>query len=46
MLPGPVTSFRRLSLHDVELDSMEKGVVADRPGVGGPASKRLAIDLA
>lgn len=25
---------------------MDKGVVADRPGVGGPVPKRLAIDLA
>lgn len=36
----------QLSLHDVEPDSIDKDVVADRPGVRRPVPKRLAIDLA
>ena len=39
-------SLRRLSLHDMELDSVDEGVVADRSRVGRPLPKGLKIDLA
>lgn len=37
---------RRLSLLDVELDSVDEGVVADRPGVGCSVPEAFKISLA
>ncbi len=38
--------FTRLSLHHVELDSVDEGVIVDRPGVSSPVPERLTIRLA
>jgi hypothetical protein len=37
---------RRQSSHDVELDPVDEGVVADRPGMGRPVPKSLTVSLA
>ena len=39
-------SSHRLALHDVKLNPVDRGVIVDRTGVGGPIAKRLSITFA